>query len=341
MTYREKWEEDHPDLSWTDEHVCPLDQSGNPIKCPKLWPGSTCLDCWNQEIPEDMKALEQILDEHAASDADKDLLPGAAKKMREACRGPRPAILDSGDRTEFATGAVRDMREGKGRCDLMPLEVASVMLGDEVLDFIKNFLADGNASWLYSAIAHAYPKMFRTQYTMLLEVAKHFEEGAKKYGENNWQKGIPVHCYIDSAVRHYLKWLRGDKDENHDRAFVWNLMCCIWEVDYSPRAKDESDPKKLQEKAQEILRAMGNEPIKTDVTLYENRLLPVTKAPDKVRLGDYTGGLFDFDGMVYAKANATPRFTCFDVINGNVRRFDGDILVTPLEIWEVDGEEDE
>lgn len=68
--------------------------------------------------------------------------------------------------------------------------------------------------------------------TMILEVAKHFEEGAKKYGEHNWQKGIPVKCYIDSAIRHYLKWHRGDQDEPHDRAFVWNLLCCIWEVDY-------------------------------------------------------------------------------------------------------------
>jgi hypothetical protein len=75
--------------------------------------------------------------------------------------------------------------------------------------------------------------------TMFLEVAKHFEEGAKKYGENNWQKGIPVHCYIDSAIRHYLKWLRGDNDEPHDRAFVWNLMCCIWEVDYHEKTEKE------------------------------------------------------------------------------------------------------
>jgi hypothetical protein len=67
---------------------------------------------------------------------------------------------------------------------------------------------------------------------MFLEVAKHFEEGAKKYGDNNWRKGIPVYCYIDSALRHYLKWLRGDDDEPHDRAFVWNILCCVWEVDY-------------------------------------------------------------------------------------------------------------
>ena len=34
-------------------------------------------------------------------------------------------IKDSGDRKEFSTGAVRDMHEGKGRCDLLPLNVIS------------------------------------------------------------------------------------------------------------------------------------------------------------------------------------------------------------------------
>ena len=156
-----------------------------------------------------------------------------------------PTIKDSGDRTQFESGAVRDMREGKGRCDLMPLEVVSQMLGVGMIYDLKLFLASGDTSYLYGCL-----KDFSRHYddgktkssakaiddqrycAMFLEVAKHFEEGAKKYGENNWQKGIPVHCYIDSAIRHYLKWLRGDKDEPHDRAFVWNLMCCIWEVDH-------------------------------------------------------------------------------------------------------------
>ena len=161
-------------------------------------------------------------------------------------------IKDSGNRMEFATGAVRDMREGKGRCDLMPLEVASHYLrdprankDDQVLALIRIFQQTNNAEALYIALDefnqhHGWgcDNIYDARCTMLLEVAKHFEEGAKKYGENNWQKGIPVHCYIDSAVRHYLKWLRGDKDEPHDRAFVWNLMCCIWEVDYREK-KDE------------------------------------------------------------------------------------------------------
>lgn len=159
-----------------------------------------------------------------------------------------PIIKDSGDRTEFATGAVRDMREGKGRCDLMPLEVVAKYIGSEnasvdwVLWNLREFQKRNDTVYLYTALNYFDHHNWRDANTMFLEVAKHFEEGAKKYGENNWQKGIPVHCYIDSAVRHYLKWLRGDKDEPHDRAFVWNIMCCIWEVDYHKEEKcDEAN----------------------------------------------------------------------------------------------------
>lgn len=146
-------------------------------------------------------------------------------------------ILDSGDRTEFESGAVRDMREGKGRCDLMPLEVVGRWLQDDVLTSISGFQNYGDTTYLYGALNYFGVSRDWLHPTMLLEVAKHFEEGAKKYGENNWQKGIPVKYYIDSAVRHYLKWLRGDNDEPHDRAFVWNLMCCIWEVDYREKGE--------------------------------------------------------------------------------------------------------
>ena len=147
------------------------------------------------------------------------------------------SIKDSGDRTEFSSGAVRDMREGKGRCDLMPLEVVRDFLEDEVIGYIANFIQDGDTDELYNAL-DAFVPAFGDEATVLLEVAKHFEEGAKKYGESNWRLGIPVHCYVDSAIRHYLKWRRGDKDEPHDRAFVWNLMCCIWEVDHHDYGTD-------------------------------------------------------------------------------------------------------
>lgn len=32
-------------------------------------------------------------------------------------------LKDTGNRRDFGTGAVRDMAEGKGRCDLLPLDI--------------------------------------------------------------------------------------------------------------------------------------------------------------------------------------------------------------------------
>ena len=54
-------------------------------------------------------------------------------------------ILDSGERVEFESGAVRDIKEGKGRCDLLPLKEASFLIGpDNVLIHISNFMENGN-----------------------------------------------------------------------------------------------------------------------------------------------------------------------------------------------------
>lgn len=70
--------------------------------------------------------------------------------------------------------------------------------------------------------------MDRIWATAMMDVAKHFEDGAKKYSDNNWRKGIPTWCYFDSASRHLMKYVLGWDDEPHDRAILWNLMCGAW-----------------------------------------------------------------------------------------------------------------
>lgn len=204
MTCREKLMIEHP--GEVDECYgggccgCP-DERGYlaaPEGCDRRGGDTTCRDCWDREIPETDK----------------------------------PRILDSGTRREFGTGAVRDIAEGKGRCDLIPLDA----VGDRTLASIEEFKRTGDI--LHLQIALYASEFYPEKYTLLLEVSKHFEEGAKKYGESNWQKGIPVHCYIDSAVRHYLKHQRGDKDEPHDRAFAWNILCCIWTCVHKPELID-------------------------------------------------------------------------------------------------------
>ena len=104
-------------------------------------------------------------------------------------------IKDSGERTEFSTGAVRDMKRGVGRMDLLP--------------------------W-YG----------------IMEVSKHCEEGAEKYGEHNVDKGIPLHSLCDSAARHLAKFIAGETDEDHLRAAAWNLLWALNQRKTHPELDD-------------------------------------------------------------------------------------------------------
>lgn len=60
-------------------------------------------------------------------------------------------------------------------------------------------------------------------------VAKHFEEGAEKYGDSNWKRGQPLSWYLDSGLRHvFAGIMAGDDSERHDVAWAWNALAFIW-----------------------------------------------------------------------------------------------------------------
>lgn len=54
-----------------------------------------------------------------------------------------------------------------------------------------------------------------------------YENGAKKYGDRNWEKGQPLARMIDSAIRHLFKALEGQIDEDHLTACAWNVLGII------------------------------------------------------------------------------------------------------------------
>lgn len=148
-------------------------------------------------------------------------------------------VLDSGERTEFQSGAVRDCATGKGRCDLMPLDVLGSVFDDTFLQIMDDFEHNGLPQTLATAIKHIVAELFKdNEYNAMLELSVHFEEGCNKYGARNWQKGIPAQRYVDSAVRHYIKFMRGDTDERHDRACLWNLVCCLWTCEEMPELNE-------------------------------------------------------------------------------------------------------
>ena len=171
--------------------------------------------------------------------------------MCDNARRARGTIKDSGNRTEFETGAVRDVQQGKGRFDLMPLDAVEHLLWTYergtsaasgmipgVIEYINNFYENSSSGSLLQAVC-CYARATRKDiFALMLDVARHFENGALKYGEHNWEKGIPISRYIDSALRHLMKDLAGETDEDHAAAFVWNLMCCAWTIGHKPEMDD-------------------------------------------------------------------------------------------------------
>ena len=173
MTYREKLAIEHPEKvhsGFLEEcDGCPhtYGYAQKPEWCKPT--EEICRKCWDREVETDVK-----------TDVKTDVDSG---------------IKSSGEMTVFASGAVRDAKTGKGRCDLLPACV-------------------------------------------LLRLAKHYERGAERFGPYNWKQGIPCHSFVDSALRHLLKYMDGWTDEDHLIAAIWNLCGLAWTEEKLPELMD-------------------------------------------------------------------------------------------------------
>jgi hypothetical protein len=154
-------------------------------------------------------------------------------------------VIDSGKRQEFNTGSVRDTSEGKGTPNLIAGEALYNVYKyiDYVVERPKSwkdielhllFYAsvvgskDDNLKEIYIAIIKTIFLISKgedgTYTSAITRLAKHYENGAKKYAKNNWRKGQPISRYYDSAMRHLCKAIDNLKDEDHEAALLWNLL---------------------------------------------------------------------------------------------------------------------
>lgn len=93
-------------------------------------------------------------------------------------------VKDSGEREQFASGMVRDVATDKVRYDLV---------------------FDG---------------------PMFERLAKHLTKGAQKYEPRNWMRAsgsVEQERFKESAIRHFIQWLHGDRDEDHAAAVMFNI----------------------------------------------------------------------------------------------------------------------
>jgi hypothetical protein len=93
-------------------------------------------------------------------------------------------VKDSGERQQFESGMQRDTTTSKVRYDLV---------------------FDG---------------------PLIERLARHLTLGAKKYEARNWMKASgaeELERFRESASRHFIQYMRGDVDEDHFAAVVFNL----------------------------------------------------------------------------------------------------------------------
>ena len=177
-----------------------------------------------------------------------------------------------GDKAQFDSGAIRYTKTGKGRYDLIPNNVIAEMVGygetmfhnRHIISVSKgNIIKDAYTGspierfkrTIFNIVLHHYssgdiinndvglPAVEATiiSYTngfaaMMKDLAIHYENGAEKYGVDNWKKGIPVTggdrggSFMDSAMRHLTQYLIGLTDEPHYISCIWNCVCGLWTI---------------------------------------------------------------------------------------------------------------
>lgn len=185
-------------------------------------------------------------EEKPAKEAPEAKEPPEKKETKKAEKKPakKESPKKEPDFKEFEIGALRGGDDalkptgGKGRMDLVPADMIAALYacvpdGTE-FEEIARFQETHDGDHLVNAAKVFAEHNFDCVETALLEYGCHMEDGCQKYGDRNWEKGIPLHSFVDSGLRHLLKFKRGDDDERHDRAFIWNMLCGAWTCKHHP-----------------------------------------------------------------------------------------------------------
>ncbi len=69
-------------------------------------------------------------------------------------------------------------------------------------------------------------------------LAKTYAEGAQKFGEFNWENGMPAVDLINHAIRHLFRFLAGDREEDDLGHAAWNILGAIHSLQLWPELNE-------------------------------------------------------------------------------------------------------
>lgn len=79
-------------------------------------------------------------------------------------------------------------------------------------------------------------------FNSLEELVKVLEYGAKKYGKDNWKKGLPITEIAESLLRHLFAFLDGeDNDKESGESHIGHIMANAMFMNYVHKNKPHFD----------------------------------------------------------------------------------------------------
>lgn len=75
----------------------------------------------------------------------------------------------------------------------------------------------------------------------LMRLAQTLEKSTLKYEERNWEQGMPLANFADSAMRHIVQHIAGDRSEDHLGQALWNVACWIQTEEWIRRGQLPGD----------------------------------------------------------------------------------------------------
>jgi hypothetical protein len=132
------------------------------------------------------------------------------EQAEQLCRRLGPANCWTGSGGTLASFALRMIRELRERA-MKEVEGATVRYGSGA---VRSSDAEATRYDLVSPIG-------------LEAVARAAAEGAEKYSDFNWERGMPVGDLLNHAIRHVYRYLAGDREEDHLGHAAWGLLAAI------------------------------------------------------------------------------------------------------------------
>lgn len=150
-------------------------------------------------------------------------------------------IRMEGQPLQYEGGGIRYDKSNKIGFHLIPKEILMKFMLFEPIDLESFKYADENELKLKAAFCMLQERFFDAIYYMMMaekltkpqvitELATHYTEGAKRYGVDNWKKGLPAESFKESGLRHFFMWWNNQKfvplrdipenfDENYSEYF--------------------------------------------------------------------------------------------------------------------------